>query len=97
MKKSRWSNYSTYLILADSSRVLRGTYSGYVNFKEVLNVLKTIVTKRTTTYLYNGEVIMFNLTHSELEIIQEAIDTSTYVRGFDKIRHIANKLNLKNI
>ena len=56
MKKNRWTGYDRYLVLADSSRTLRGTYASYINFKQVLEVLNNLVTKRTTQYLYNGAI-----------------------------------------
>ena len=97
MKKSQWSNYAKYLMLADSSEVLRGTYNGYVNYREVCEILKTLVTKRTTSYLYNGEVVTFDLTQTQLGVIFDTINDTEYVLGFDHIRHIANRLKIKTI
>ena len=54
MKKTRWSGYAKYLVFADKSNVLKGSYNSYVNFKECLEVLNTLFTKRTSSYLYNG-------------------------------------------
>jgi hypothetical protein len=97
MRKARWQNYDKYLVLADSSRSLRGTYASYLNFKQVLEVLNTLVAKRTTQYLYNGEMINFGLKQSEIESILACYNEVVYHPSFDKIRFISNRLNLKNI
>jgi len=49
--------YDKYLVMADSSRILRGTYASFLNFKLVLDVINTLYTKRTNSYLYDGEIV----------------------------------------
>ena len=97
MIKSRWQSYDNYLVLSDSSKILRGTYASYLNFKQVLEVLNNLVTKRTTQYLYNGEMINFGLKQSEIESILACYNEVIYHPSFEKIRFISNRLNLKNI
>jgi|TARA_R110000824_G_scaffold214789_8_gene401028 hypothetical protein len=97
MRKSRWSSYDKYLVLADSSTALQGTYASYMNFKRVLEVLNNLVAKRTTQYLYNGDMINFGMKQSEMESILACYDEVEYHPRFDNIRLISNKLNLKII
>jgi hypothetical protein len=97
MKKTRWSGYAKYLVFADKSSVLKGSYNSYVNFKECLEVLNTLFTKRTSSYLYNGDLIQFNLRQGDIESIYNSWHESEYRKSFDYIRFIANKLNLKTI
>ena len=97
MRKSRWQSYDRYLVLSDSSKILRGTYASYLNFKQVLEVLNNLVTKRTTQYLYNGEMINFGLKQSEIESILACYNEVEYHPSFEKIRFISSRLNLKNI
>ena len=97
MRKSRWQSYDKYLVLSDSSKILRGTYASYLKFKQVLEVLNNLVTKRTTQYLYNGEMINFGLKQSEIESILACYNEVIYHPSFEKIRFISNRLNLKNI
>ena len=97
MRRARWQSYDKYLVLADKSRVLRGTYASYINFKQVLEVLNNLVAKRTTQYLYNGEMINFGMTQGEIESILACWDSVQYHTRFDNIRFISNRLNLKNI
>ena len=97
MRKSRWQSYDRYLVLADSSRTLRGTYACYINFKQVLEVLNNLVTKRTTQNLYNWEMLNFGLKQSEIESILACYNEVEYHPSFEKIRFISSRLNLKNI
>ena len=97
MKKVRWSGYDKYLVLADSSQVLKGNYNGYLNFKDVIGVINTLITKRTNQYLYNGEVIQFSMKQGDIESIMNCWDEAEYHPRFDLIRYVSNKMNLKNI
>ena len=97
MKKSRWTLYDKYLVMADSSRVLKGNYHGYLNFKIVLDVLNTLYTKRTNSYLYNGDIVNFNLGHTDIEAILNSWNESEYHPRFELVRYISGRLNLKNI
>ena len=97
MKKSRWSTYDKYLAMADSSRVLKGSYPAYINFKIVLEVLNTLYTKRTNSYLYNGDVVNFNVKHADIEAILNSWNEVEYHPRFDLIKYISSRLNLKII
>jgi|TARA_Y100000310_G_scaffold322813_1_gene382341 hypothetical protein len=98
MKKNRWTGYDRYLVFSDKTRVLKGNYNGYLNFRSVVEVVNTLHTKRSSTYLYNGELLTFNnISQTEIETIFNSWNECEYRRGFDKVRLIANKLNLKRI
>ena len=98
MKKNRWTGYDRYLVFSDKSSALIGNYQGYLNFREVIDVVDKLYRKRNTTYLYNGELLTFNnIKQSDIESIFNSWNNSEYTRGFDKVRYIANKLNLKTI
>ena len=97
MKKVRWSGYDKYLVLADSSQVLKGNYNGYLNFKDVIGAINTLITKRTNQYLCNGEVIQFSMKQGDIESIMNCWDEAEYHPRFDLIRYVSNKMNLKNI
>ena len=88
MKKSRWSTYDKYLVMADSSRVLKGSYPAYIN---------TLYTKRTNSYLYNGDVVNFNVKHADIEAILNSWNEVEYHPRFDLIKYISSRLNLKII
>ena len=67
-------NYDKYIILASNSKVLSGDYTGFVNFREVVEVAENISTKQIDTYLYNGEHYTLPIKLSELAHILNAID-----------------------
>jgi len=98
MNKSRWTGYDTYLVFSDKTWVLNGNYNGYMNFRVVMEVVSTLHTKRNNTYLYNGELLTFNnVAQGDIETIFNSWNECEYRRGFDKVRLIANKLNIKRI
>ena len=97
MKKSRWTLYDKYLVMADSSRILRGTYASFLNFKLVLDVINTLYTKRTNSHLYDGEIVNFNLAHTDIESILNSWNESEYHPRFELVRYISGRLNLKII
>ena len=39
MKREKWTEYDKYICLADDTRVISGTYTGYVQFRELMNLL----------------------------------------------------------
>ena len=45
MKKTRWSGYDKYLVFSDKTNVLKGNYNGYLNFRDVMEVVNTLHTK----------------------------------------------------
>ena len=97
MKKTRWSGYDKHLVFSDKTNVLKGNYNGYLNFRDVMEVVNTLHTKRNTSYLYNGDLIQFNLRQGDVESIYNSWHESEYRQSFDYIRFVANKLDIKII
>ena len=55
MKKSKYSDYENYILLADKSELHLG-YESFLRFKEVLPFLNQISTSTGDTFLYNGTI-----------------------------------------
>ncbi len=89
--------YDTYLILASYSKKLSGDYSGYVSFREVVEVLENIAVKQISTYLYNGEHYTSELTIKEINVILECVRDRAWNSGFEKIKYISNQIGLRRI
>ena len=89
--------YDTYLILASYSNKLSGDYSGYVNFREVVEVLENIAVKQINTYLYNGEHYTSELSTKEINVILDCVRDSKWNSGFDKVKYISNQIGLRRI
>ena len=54
MKVSEMSDYEKYLLIADRTHRLSGGYQGFVNFREVIGVIKNMCSKQSTTFEYDG-------------------------------------------
>ena len=97
MDNSKMNDYERYLVLASYEPVLSGGYEGFVNLREVVSVLEGISQKQNTSYLYNGELINFNIKQSDIESIYNSWNECEYRKSFDYIKFISNKLDFKII
>jgi hypothetical protein len=97
MKLSEYSDYEKYLLIAVNTNKLSGGYQGFVNFREVIGVIRNMCSKQSTTFEYGGNYYTSKLTLSELSTILNAFDLGTYRVGFNKIKLIANQLLLQKI
>ena len=97
MKVSEMSDYEKYLLIADRTNRLSGGYQGFVNFREVIGVIKNMCSKQSTTFEYDGSFHTSKLTLSELSSISNAFDIGSYRTGFNKIKLIANQLKIQKI
>jgi|TARA_B100002019_G_C21114317_1_gene520051 membrane protease subunit (stomatin/prohibitin family) len=95
MKREKWTEYDKYICLADDTRVISGTYTGYVQFRELMESVRSMVQKNQNTYTYNGEVYVSELTTSEINKILSCLETGVYERAFDKVKFLTNKVNLR--
>ena len=90
-------SYDKYIILASNSKVLSGDYTGFVNFREVVEVAEDISTKQIDTYLYNGEHYTLPIKLSELSHILNAIDTGKINNHFDKVKKLSQQMGIRKI
>ena len=97
MKLSEYSDYEKYLLVAGSTNKLSGGYQGFVNFREVIGVIRNMCSRQTTTFEYNENYYTSKLTLSELSTILNAYDLGKYRVGFNKVKLIANQLLLQKI
>ena len=84
----RKSAYECYVLISDHTRIIRGTYSGFVKFQILMSALNHMVSKQSNTYTYNGESYVSSLTNSEINDIQSAFDYGTYNRSVEKLKYI---------
>jgi len=97
MKVANMSDYEKYLLLADRTYRLSGGYQGFVNFREVIGVIRNMCSKQSTTFEYGGDYFTSKLTLSELTTILNSFDLGVFRNGFNKIKLIANQLLLRKI
>ena len=82
------SDYENYLLVADKTKMLGGTYPKYLKTKALMSALNSMVGKQSNTYIYNGESYVSSLTSSEIQKIQSAFDYGTYNNSIEKLKYI---------
>ena len=97
MKVANMSDYEKYLLIADSTYRLSGGYQGFVNFRDVLKLIRTMFSKQSTTYEYNNSFYTSKLTITEMGTIINSFDLGVYRRGFNLVRSIANQIAIGKI
>tara|TARA_Y100001972_G_scaffold73605_1_gene89452 strand:+ start:368 stop:658 length:291 start_codon:yes stop_codon:yes gene_type:complete len=82
------SEYENYLLVAENTKMLRGTYPHFLKLKALMNTLNQMAQKQSNTYTYNGELYVSKLTNSEINKIQSAFDYGTYNSSIEKLKYI---------
>jgi hypothetical protein len=82
------SDYENYLLVADKTKMLGGTYPKYLKTKALMSSLNSMVGKQSNTYIYNGESYVSSLTNAEISKIQSAFDYGTYNSSIEKLKYI---------
>ena len=82
------SDYENYLLVADKTKMLGGTYPKYLKTKQLMSSLNSMVGKQSNTYIYNGESYVSSLTNAEISKIQSAFDYGTYNSSIEKLKYI---------
>lgn len=91
MDRNSWSEYEKYLIMADDSGKLSQTYSAFVEFKEVVSILKRISVSAEKQYSYNGKFYDNPFSSERAKQALSNIDRGIYDRA---IYEIASKTKL---
>jgi len=86
------SDYENYLLVADKTKMLGGTYPKYLKTKQLMSSLNSMVGKQSNTYIYNGESYVSSLTSAEIQKIQSALDYGTYNSSVEKLKYIFNDI-----
>tara|TARA_B100001996_G_scaffold165285_1_gene126019 strand:- start:192 stop:482 length:291 start_codon:yes stop_codon:yes gene_type:complete len=90
------SDFENYVLISEHSKYITGTYPSYLRCKEIMSTLSTMAGKHSNTYTYNGEVYVSKITASEINKIQECLDTGKYTSQFDKLKYICIDLGVRS-
>ena len=82
------SDYENYILVSQHTKMLGGTYPGFIKTKSLMSTLSSMVGKQSNTYIYNGESYVSRLTNSEVQKIQSAFDFGTYNSSIEKLKYI---------
>ena len=93
MKKSKYSDYENYILLADKSELHLG-YEAFLRFKEVKQFLAQIASKTGDTFLYNGTIYKKKITSGTARKLLDGFFSS---RCYDihELRKAANQLQIR--
>jgi len=93
MEKRAWSEYAKYLVLADESRgSLKGTYTSYLEFKIVKNIINSIAHSDKSTYRYGSNSYKCKLTSIDAKNILENINRCKWNTTTKKILLVSSQL-----
>lgn len=92
MKPNRYSEFASYIVMADNSK-LNPSYESFLRFKEVVPFLNQMVTKLDDTFLYNGTIYKKKITSSEARSLLDGFFQNRCNKSTLKI--VANQLNIK--
>ena len=96
MKKSRWSGYAKFLVLSDkSSYKLNSSFTCYLNFKKVKEVINNIAFTDKTTYSCDGNIYNRKITSHEAKSILANIGDCKWNDNTSKLLLVSNQLKLR--
>ena len=96
MKKSRWSEYAKFLVLSDNSNYkLNSSFTSYLNFKKVKEVVNNIAFTDKTTYSCDGNIYNRKITSQEAKNILANSDECKWTDTTSKMLLVANQLKLR--
>jgi len=92
------SDYEKYLLLSDhKDRTVSGDYTGFINIKQVIEIIQTMSQNRNTSYLYNGDFKQSGLSMTDINTIVSCWEDGKYRSGFKNIKKVAGQMGIRKI
>ena len=96
MKKTKWSEYDKFLVLADNANgKLTVSYDSFLRFKEVLQVINGIAFSDKTNYLYNDNIYNRKITITEAKRIVANVDECRWNSATEMMFLVSNQIGLR--
>ena len=96
MEKNQWSDYERYIVLSDKSfGKLNGTYSAFLNFKKVMDVVREISKSDKSSYLHDGNIYTRRISSTDAKKILLDVSECRWNHNTSEIHIVANQLSLK--
>ena len=96
MEKNQWSDYERYIVLSDKSfGKVNGTYSAFLNFKKVMDVVREISKSDKSSYLHDGNIYTRRISSTDAKKILLDVSECRWNHNTSEIRIVANQLSLK--
>ena len=92
MKPNRYSEFASYIVIADNSNLNPG-YEAFLRYKEVVAFLNQIASKTGDTFLHNGTIYKKKITSSEAKSLLDGF----FLRRCDKskLKIVASQLKIR--
>ena len=95
MEKSKWSEYSNYIVLSDNSSMdLKGNYQTFLNFKKVMEIVINIASSDKSSYLYDGNIYSRKVTTNDAQKIIDNVNRNKWTDSTRKMFTIASQLGV---
>ena len=92
MKPNRYSEFASYIVMADNSKMSSG-YEAFLRYKQVIPFLNQIANKLDDTFLYNGTIYKKKITSSEARSMLDGFFQNRCNKS--KLRIVANQLKIR--
>ena len=92
MKPNRYSEFASYIVMADNSNLNPG-YEAFLRYKEVVAFLNQIASKTGDTFLHNGTIYKKKITSSEARSLLDSFFKNRC--NVSKLRIVANQLKIR--
>ena len=96
MEKNQWSDYERYIVLSDKSfGKLNGTYSAFLNFKKVMDVVREISKYDKSSYLHDGNIYSRKVTSTDAKRILENVLDCIWTGTISQMKLLASQVGVK--
>ena len=96
MEKNQWSDYERYIVLSDKSfGKLNGTYSAFLNFKKVMDVVREISKSDKSSYLHDGNIYTRRISSADAKRILDNVLDCKWTSTISQMKLIGNQLGVK--
>ena len=92
MKPNRYSEFASYIVMADSSKI-SSSYEAFLRYKQVLPFIKQIAMKVDDTFLYEGTIYTKKITSDEARNLLDGFLQNRC--NVNKLRTVASQLKIR--
>ena len=92
MKKSEFSDFEKYILLADKCKLPLG-YESFLKFKEVISFVKDMIGKQNDTFMHNGTIYNKKISSSDATNLIDSLEKRTI--DVFSLKLVANQIKVR--
>ena len=92
MKKSEFSDFEKYILLADKCKLPQG-YESFLKFKEVISFVKDMIGKQNDTFMHNGTIYNKKISTSDANSLVDSLEKRRVNVFYLKL--VANQIGIR--